>query len=285
MRGADLNGAVLYREFQPPTPLAGHVQCIWRLRDTEAAGAEQTIYPDGRCEIIAHFGPTPFAWEGNWRRQSALLFAGQRVTALRLRTLGGINCLGVRLTPAASAALVGGGLEYLRDRVVELEGLDAAFAHSFATAARRFTSDAHDKALETLLLKRFGATPVDARIVAAVRTLEATGGNTRIAALATAAGLSARAFQENFLRDVGLTAKEFARLTRLQVTLRALDASEQSLSDTAQQAGFADQAHATREVVRLTGLAPAKLRTALRTHRDGDDTVRLAAAFIRGQAG
>jgi AraC-like DNA-binding protein len=276
---------MLYREFAPPAPLARHVQCVWRLRDKNAAGAEQTIYPDGRCEILVHFGPTPFVWEGSWRRQAVHLFAGQRVTALRLRTLGGLNCLGVRLMPAASAALVAGGLEYLRDRVVDLAGLNAAFAQDFAAAARRFASDAHDRALWTMLARDLCRSPVDARIEAAVAAVEASGGNSRIGALAAQADLKPRAFQALFLRDVGLTAKEFARLTRLQSTLRALDASTESISDVAQEAGFADQSHATREVRRITGLAPARLRAALRSHRDGEDTVRLAAAFVRGQAG
>ena len=42
--------------------------------------------------------------------------------------------------------------------------------------------------------------------------------------------------------------------------------------------------HPMRLVTRRTGLTPARLRTALRSDRDGDDTIRLAAAFVRGRA-
>jgi AraC-like DNA-binding protein len=94
-----------------------------------------------------------------------------------------------------------------------------------------------------------------------------------------------RAFQTKFLDCVGLGAKEFARLVRLQATIRALDAGDHGLSRVAHEAGFSDQAHATRELTRLTGLTPARLRAALRGDRDGDDTVHLAAAFVRGRAG
>jgi len=51
------------------------------------------------------------------------------------------------------------------------------------------------------------------------------------------------------------------------------------------ESSFADQAHATRELRRVTGHTPARLRAALRQDRDGDATVRLAAAFVRGYAG
>jgi len=50
--------------------------------------------------------------------------------------------------------------------------------------------------------------------------------------------------------------------------------------------GFADQAHVTRELRRVTGLTPARLRAELRRHLagedDGDAAVRMAAAFVRG---
>ena len=75
-----------------------------------------------------------------------------------------------------------------------------------------------------------------------------------------------------------------SRLIRLQATLRALDAEEGSLADLAMDRGFSDQAHATRELRRVTGLAPSRLRTALRTDRDGEAAVRLAAAFVRGSS-
>jgi transcriptional regulator GlxA family with amidase domain len=71
---------------------------------------------------------------------------------------------------------------------------------------------------------------------------------------------------------------------RLRATLRALDESDAALSDLAAEAGFADQAHASRELRRITGLAPSRLRAALRQDRGGDAAVRLAAAFVRGRA-
>jgi AraC-like DNA-binding protein len=48
------------------------------------------------------------------------------------------------------------------------------------------------------------------------------------------------------------------------------------------ESGFSDQAHATRELHDVTGLTPARLRRALRGTRDADQTIQLAAAFVRG---
>jgi transcriptional regulator GlxA family with amidase domain len=100
-----------------------------------------------------------------------------------------------------------------------------------------------------------------------------------------ASGMSTRSFQTRFLGCVGLTPKEFTRLMRLQATLRALDETDTGISELALDQGFADQAHATRDLRRVTGLTPAKLRTELRRDRNGETAMRLAAAFIRGYSG
>lgn len=73
-------------------------------------------------------------------------------------------------------------------------------------------------------------------------------------------------------------------MMRLRATLTALDEGDGSVADVAADLGFADQAHAARELKRTTGLAPARLRAALRADRNGDAAVQLAAAFVRGQS-
>jgi AraC-like DNA-binding protein len=273
-----------YREYPPPVALARQVQCVWRLRDDRPAGTVQTIYPDGRCELIVHLSKPPRCWDAasGWHHQARTLFAAQRVVAVRLEAVAPIHCIGVRLQPAASNHPLPSAAA-LRDRIVDLATLDAALARSLAHAARRFARG-EDQALWNLLTRRCDGKRTDTRVAAAVERIELTAGRARIDALARAAALSMRGFQMRFRAAVGLTPKEFARLVRLQATLRALDASDADLSALASDGGFADQAHATRELRRVTGLTPARLRSELRRDREGDATVRLAAAFVRGHA-
>jgi AraC-like DNA-binding protein len=187
----------------------------------------------------------------------------------------------VRLQPANSNAAWPGAAARYRDRIVDLAALDAAFARALAASARRFVRG-EPTALWKLLGRVIGLTGVDERVAAAISRIEASGGRVRIDALARQSALSRRAFQMRFRAAVGLTPKELARLARLQATLRALDHAEATVADVASESGFADQAHATRELRRVTGLTPARLRAALRGDRDGDATVRMAAAFVRG---
>jgi AraC-like DNA-binding protein len=275
--------AMDYREYPPPAALAGHVECLWRLRQRSPAGTPQTIYPDGRCELIVHLAAPPRCWDAGsgWHRQARTLFAAQRVVAVRLDATGPLDCIGVRLRPAVSNVLLRGAGARHREQVVDLAALDAKFSRALSRAARQFARGSA-QALWRLLATRCGDVPLDARVAAAVDRLERDAGRPRIESLARAAALSMRGFQVRFRAAVGLTPKEFARLTRLQATLRALDGSEARLSELASDGGFADQAHATRELRRVTGHTPARLRTELRRDRDGDAAVRLAAAFVRG---
>jgi AraC-like DNA-binding protein len=273
-----------YREHEPPECLRRHVQCVWRVRDEAREPAIRTIYPDGRCEIIAHLAHPPRIWlaDGGWRRQVRHAFVAQQRAAIRLAPEGGLHCIGVRLRPAASAALVERPDRW-RDAVVDLASLDdGVFVTRFAAAASCFASE--DAPLWQLFAEKLLPAAIDERIETAVARLEATNGGARIDETAARVGMGLRSFQTRFLECVGIGAKEFARLLRLQATIRGLDSGNEPISHLALDAGYSDQSHATREVTRITGLTPARLRAALRGDREGDDTVRLAAAFVRGRS-
>ena len=111
--------------------LRRHVACVWRLRDAAPAGAVQTIYPDGRCELIVHLATPPRCWDARtgWHPQSMTPLRGaarDRHCASHFRARS--TASGLRLQPAASAPLVAQHrLGSFRDRVVDLAGIDAAF--------------------------------------------------------------------------------------------------------------------------------------------------------------
>ena len=52
-----------YAEHPVPAELRRHVQCLWLLRDDAPDDAIQTIWSDGRCELLAEFG-VPLRFHG-----------------------------------------------------------------------------------------------------------------------------------------------------------------------------------------------------------------------------
>lgn len=274
-----------YREYPVPEALRRHIACAWRLRELTPAGTVQTIYPDGRCEVMVHLLAPPRCWDTvvGWHEQATTLFAAQRVAAVRLALDCPLDCLGFRLQPAASAAIVPGHPQVIRDRIIDLASIDPGFSTALRAAARGFVDGAAADAWQ-LMARRVAVHLLDPRMETVIARMEASNGRSRIDAVARAAGMSLRNLEVQFRTHVGLTPKEFARCLRLQATLRALDSGDASLSEVAADSGFADQAHATRELRRVTGLPPGTLRAALRQDRNGDAAVRLAAAFVRGFA-
>lgn len=275
-----------YTEHPVPDDLRRHVQCLWVLRDAAPDAAIQTIYPDGRCELLAELGvPLRFhGADGGIRSDQPFCFAGQQLGPIRLQAVGEVHCIGLRIAPACGGLIAGTRLADLRDRAPDLFTLDAAFADAFSRAARASAATGSPEPLWELMRRRCATFVPDALAERAAEALDTVDGDLRVADLARQLGVGLRTLQTRFLDAVGITPKEYARVRRLQALLRTLDAEREAIADAAARHGYSDQAHATRDLLRLTGTTPARLVRALRGNPDGEDALRLAAAFVRGRS-
>lgn len=273
-----------YAEHLPPDDLRRYVQCMWVLRDDAPDDAIQTIWPDGRCELLAELGvPLRFhGADGTIRADQPLCFAAQQLGPIRLQATGPVLCLGLRLSPACSGLIAGTRLSALRDHAPDLHTLDAAFAGEFRAAVQGCIDTGSPGLLWALMRERCAGFTPDPLVERAIDLLDDTDGDLRIAELAERLGISLRTLQARFLDGVGMTPKEYSRVRRLQALLRSLDARDVDIADAAARHGYSDQAHATHDLLRWTGSTPARLVRALRGNPEGEDAVRLAAAFVRG---
>jgi AraC-like DNA-binding protein len=84
---------------------------------------------------------------------------------------------------------------------------------------------------------------------------------TTLASLAQQLGVSPRHLSRLFARHVGMTLSKYRNALRTRTALEAIAAGAPSLARLAAELGFADQAHLTRTVHRLTGRPPSAHRT------------------------
>jgi AraC-like DNA-binding protein len=118
---------------------------------------------------------------------------------------------------------------------------------------------------EYLLLEGAVATAIadrtpDPLVLAATRRLGFPG--SRVDELADALGISERQLRRRFHQAVGYgpkTLDRILRFRRLVSQARAVTDGEVDLARLAADLGYADQAHMTRDSVRLTGMPPARL--------------------------
>jgi AraC-like DNA-binding protein len=112
--------------------------------------------------------------------------------------------------------------------------------------------------LERELLRSLAGVGEPDPVVRAATALLA-GGPAGVAEVAERVYVSERELQRRFADRVGYGPKTFQRIARFQRAVAQLSRGGAGLAATAASAGYADQAHLTRESRRLAGLSPREL--------------------------
>ncbi len=254
-----------YREFAPPASLAPFVERIWTLTGPamECEGGAQPVLPDGRPELVIHFGE-PFERHDEGvgvTQQAHVLLAGQLTAQLTLRPTGVIAVLGVRFHPFGGAAFVRGPLHQLTGLTIGIEDV----APALARAIRRVRARTDDVVKAVPLVERalqhcVADGSVDPRVRFATERIMASNGAVSIDTLADEACLTRRHLERRFLEAVGIPPKRLARIARFQAALRALGAADRQRAGTiaAAACGYADQSHFVRDFRELAGCSPSE---------------------------
>lgn len=258
-----------YREYPVPESrgLQAVVETIWTLESdgpAGPAGAADPVIPDGRAEIIVHFGdPFDRLVNGGFERQPSTLFVGQLTEAILLRPANRVSVLGIRLKPQGAVALWRDPQHQLTGHAIDPAALSRPLARwlsglrdTYESAEAAAPHVAHGLC-DLIALER-----LDPRINTAVSLVLETHGGARIDDLAVRAGCTRRHLERLFLDQVGLTPKRLSRIRRFQ---RALATLEQAQASGARSAGltaatvcgYADQSHFVHEFRELAGTTPS----------------------------
>lgn len=195
-------------------------------------------------------------------------FAGglaQATSLSRSLARGGEEMLGVHvhLAPAKLARLLGMPLAALTDRCFTLADLIGGDADRLGDALLHARGqEARWRVLDAFVAARAAAAAGPDRAVDHARRRLVIGH--RVEAVATELGWSRKRLARRFHDAIGLHPRAFAGLARFKRFATALQARpELPLAHAAVDAGYADQPHLTREVVRYADLTPAALRDRL----------------------
>jgi len=254
-----------YAEVPPHPGLAGIVDCLWTLTgDASLMGADtQPVLPDGRPELILHFGDAfdRVYGDGAIERQPKIIFAGQLTSQLLLKPSGTIGILGVRFHPFGAAALMKTPQHELAGLTIGVDALARPLSQALE-ALRDSTDDLHVavRQIQQVLMRWIDPDRIDPRIRHAVETISRHQGLISVDDVAARVSLTRRHLERKFRAAVGVAPKRLARITRFQQALRILEdsASASPGTHTAVTCGYADQAHFIRDFRGLAGCPPGE---------------------------
>jgi AraC-like DNA-binding protein len=231
-----------YREHPAHEALRPFVSCTWSDSSGPVGGS---VLPDGCIDIVWGDG--------------VLFIAGPDTGPVP--TPGRTTFTGVRFRPGCAPAFLGVPASDLRDRRVSLADVwgreGAELEEMLGDAAATPGAPSVARRLEDALLRRLPAvTPVDPVVAATARALR--DGSSPVATLARRLDVGERQLHRRCVNALGYGPKTLDRILRFQ---RALDLgwAGMPLARISADAGYADQAHFTREFRRLAGATPSDL--------------------------
>lgn len=256
------------REVDPPAELRASIKCFWYAsRDVGTLPASFEVIPDGYAEIIFYFGSTCSVFtQAGWQPLPSPFLVGLLQQPVLFSTQGRLEIIGVRCFPWAVVELLGlrpekGGVRSFAHPITQLQAtlatwvwagsLDAALAQVAQYFLQARAQPAGDR-----LLGQAGA------------AMRAANGTLPVSHVAAAAHATVRTLERKFKQAAGYTVKDVSGLMRFEQVRNYLWLHPAAnLAGLAQELGYADQAHLSREFKRYSGTTPAAFaRKAKRGH-------------------
>ncbi|MGE6784578.1 helix-turn-helix domain-containing protein [Ensifer adhaerens] len=244
----------IYRERAAPEALGRHVECLWNHRIPEGPPSPMAVVPDGCVDIL-------------WSMHGLAVAGPDRVAAFPV-IAPGTDIIGLRFRPGVAASFLRTSLSQIAGEFVPLEVFWGRAARELE-ARIQDAPDASGRAdmLADAVLQRLpAASPPPGNVAATLAHLRQSHGSSDnpIRALAATTGTSERTLRRRCHEHFGYGAKTLDRILRMQRFLEACRREPSSaLGLLALDAGYADQAHLSREARELTTLSPAEIRRQL----------------------
>jgi AraC-like DNA-binding protein len=236
-----------YTEFAPGVALKAGLHCLWVSVAPGCQAEAVQVLPDACTDLI-------------WQSGVGAFVAGPDTGPAPTEWRPGTVLVGARFRPGAGGAALGVPLSEVLDQRVEADDLPGVplgrlpGSLSPEEAMRRVAAIAAQMVTER---------PPDRLVLEATRLLRRPGARAEL--VAGQLGIGERQLRRRCQAAVGYGPRMLNRVLRFRRFVSRIDAGgDFDLATIAAEAGYADQAHLTRESNELAGLTPAALARARR---------------------
>jgi AraC-like DNA-binding protein len=214
----------------------------------DGGASARRILPDGCIDLV--------------RREGRLLIAGPDTSAWLSSVSSGGTVVGLRMRPGIGGSVLGVPASELRDARAEAADVWGRAGSELGERVGEESDPQGRRALlASVLTKRLAtAGRADSLVLAASRRLGFPG--SRVTELADALGISDRQLRRRFHDAVGYGPKTLDRILRFRrfvTRAPAVISGDEDLARIAADLGYADQAHLSRDCLRLSGMTPTEL--------------------------
>jgi len=251
-----------YTAYKPVSPVGDYIDSYWVIRSGDRSGQlSKSIFPDGGTEIVVNGGHGIAYLNGNIPLYPRLMyFRGTKTFSGNLHINPGMTLISIRFRPGAVDAFYDLPVGCLVDGITEFTDPDLGALTVPDQPGVGITNDALFHRLDQYFIRRF--MPGRDGIQAMIREVYLAKGRITVDDLSRQFHISTRTLQRAFKTVLGISPREFIKITRFQQVLKKLQEStpRESLLRIAFETGYYDHAHLTHDFKRYAGLNPVDIR-------------------------
>jgi AraC-like DNA-binding protein len=247
-----------HQEYEPPEALQDTIKCFWyNKRDFGEELSSFEVVPDGYAEIIFHFGSgCSISHDGVLQPLPSPFMMGLLNQPVVFYTKKRLEIIGIRCFPWTVFDLLGlpsgkDGVRIFEHPIAQLQSM----LNDLIYAGRIDEALAHVK--QFFLNERSGIA-VDSMLFKAGIAMSKANGTMPVSQVASASHATVRTLERKFKQSSGYTVKDVSGLMRFEQVRNQLWLNPNSnLAGLAQELGYTDQSHLSREFKRYSGTTPA----------------------------
>lgn len=218
------------------------------------------VLPDACVELFLNFTSSPLAIiSDELHKRSVVTARMSRPMDVQMRK--GTGVLAICFYPGMAYQFIQTPMHLLSDTTVALDDIWGAVAAEIEEEmAACSTNKLRVNLVQNHLLKELAKPKHDVQIAYCLRQVQLSAGLIPVGNLAAETGLSQRHLSRKFQEHIGLSPKEYLRVSRFILSLDNLKKHPVfSLTELALQSGYYDQAHFIRDYKEYTGYTPGQL--------------------------
>ncbi len=245
-----------YREYSAPIGLEHLIHSFWSI-DSLPSDEVHRVIPDGCSDIIFNLGTSDCSIQRETIGISGMMTTYRDVSMDSSSELLGIRFRAGQLKNLTSAPLsVTKNLNIIASEIIpqfNSELLEKVADHT--SIGSRLTTI--EKALRKTISVESGS--LEPLIISVIEDIEVSSGQCSSDSLAYKYCLSLRQLERKFKESVGVTIKEFSRITRFKSVSETMEREPHlTISEIAFEQGYYDPSHLTNEFRKFSGKAPSK---------------------------